>query len=132
MSQNDIQIGGNHYISKKYQHWDFVTDNNIPYLLGCSTKYISRWRDKDGIKDLKKSIHYIRKNEEKRIIFRLPPTGSERFAKQFPPEEKMIIQAICNLEYDFAIEKIEKLIENNTSSILPIPVKIKNGIICGT
>jgi hypothetical protein len=60
VSANDVQIGGDHYKSE-YQHWDFVEHLGLDYLQGCATKYISRWRKKNGVEDLKKSLHYIQK-----------------------------------------------------------------------
>lgn len=67
MSANDTQVGGSHYNkhSNDQQHWDWVIDNNIPYTLGCATKYLFRWRDKNGIEDLKKARHYVQKTLDK-------------------------------------------------------------------
>mgnify|MGYP003639067901 CR=1 FL=1 len=79
-----MQVGGDHYKSD-YQHWDFVCDTGLHYLLACATKYISRWRKKNGIEDLKKSLHYINKAESRAIK---PPATiamiecGERFANQ--------------------------------------------------
>ena len=58
---NDIQYGGSHYKSQVIQPWDYIARNKIPYLEGSAIKYISRWRDKGGIEDLKKAIHFIEK-----------------------------------------------------------------------
>ncbi len=61
-SANDKQISGDHY--KKYgdmQPWDVVTSWNMGYLDGTALKYLARWRDKGGIDDLKKAIHFIEK-----------------------------------------------------------------------
>lgn len=63
MSANEQQVGGDHYKSE-YQHWDFVIDTGLHYLLGCATKYISRHEKKNGAEDLKKAIHYINKAQE--------------------------------------------------------------------
>lgn len=57
---NAHQIGGEHYRSE-LQHWDFVELNGIGYLEGCATKYLTRWRKKGGLLDLKKAKHYIEK-----------------------------------------------------------------------
>lgn len=58
---NTQQVGGTHYRTK-FQHWDFtLTVLQGRYLEGCITKYISRWRKKNGLEDLKKSAHYLRK-----------------------------------------------------------------------
>lgn len=61
MSANDKQHGGTHYKSQVVQVWDFITANNIPYLEGNAIKYLSRWRDKGGIEDLRKALHYVEK-----------------------------------------------------------------------
>lgn len=61
-SVNNIQHGGNHY--KKYgdlQPWDVVIKWNLGYLEGTALKYIARWRDKGGIEDIKKAIHFLQK-----------------------------------------------------------------------
>ena len=60
MSANDYQVGGTHYKSA-YGHWDWVTNIGMHYLAGCCTKYIIRWRNKDGLKDIEKAIHYSNK-----------------------------------------------------------------------
>jgi len=58
---NEYQVGGKHY-QTQYQHWDFVHDClEGRYLEGCITKYISRWRKKNGLQDLLKSKHYAEK-----------------------------------------------------------------------
>ena len=59
MSALDKQIGGKHYKKFKIQPIQYITANNIPYIEGNIIKYISRWRDKGGIDDLDKVIHYV-------------------------------------------------------------------------
>lgn len=54
------QEGGDHY-QADYQHWDWVIDAEIGYLAGNATKYVSRWRKKNGIDDLKKALTYVDK-----------------------------------------------------------------------
>ena len=61
MSANNHQIGGNHYKGKAIQPWDYIIANNLGYLEGNVVKYISRWRDKGGIDDLRKVVHYAEK-----------------------------------------------------------------------
>lgn len=61
MSANDLQVAGNHYKEKPIQTWDYISKNNIPYLEGNVIKYISRWREKGGMEDLKKAQHYLQK-----------------------------------------------------------------------
>ncbi len=61
LSANEEQHGGDHYKKLKVQCWDYITANNIGYLEGNVIKYVSRWRDKGGIEDLKKAQHYLAK-----------------------------------------------------------------------
>lgn len=62
MQANDKQIDGDHY--KKYgtlQPWDVITAWNLGYLDGTALKYIARWRDKGGLNDIRKAIHFLEK-----------------------------------------------------------------------
>jgi hypothetical protein len=82
---NDRQVGGSHYHKVKYQHWDFATDTDMPYLIGCFTKYVTRWRGKNGTEDLEKSLHYLQKARERHVVMRLIPsvqTNLDRFCAQ--------------------------------------------------
>jgi hypothetical protein len=59
---NEKQVAGNHY--KKYgdlQPWDVITEWGLGYLDGTALKYIARWRDKGGIDDIRKAIHFLEK-----------------------------------------------------------------------
>jgi len=58
---NEQQVGGEHYAVKAIQPWDFIIANNIGYLEGNIIKYVSRWKDKGGVEDLKKAQHYLQK-----------------------------------------------------------------------
>lgn len=60
---NEYQIAGDHYrrANPEYQHWDLVADFNMNYYTGCLTKYVARWREKEGVKDLQKAVHYCEK-----------------------------------------------------------------------
>lgn len=58
---NTIQVGGDHYKKNGIQPWDYILANNLGYLEGSAIKYISRWKDKGGIQDLEKAIHFLQK-----------------------------------------------------------------------
>ena len=58
---NDTQVGGAHYKQHTYETWDVILDWNLGYLDGNAVKYLSRWRSKGGVQDLKKAAHYIQK-----------------------------------------------------------------------
>ena len=80
MSANNTQIGGDHYQSG-YQHWDFVQRTlQGRYLEGCITKYVSRWRKKNGLQDLQKASHYLAKLIEEFGARRVAPLGLNTLA----------------------------------------------------
>jgi hypothetical protein len=58
---NEQQVGGAHYAVKAIQPWDYIIANNLGYLEGNIVKYVSRWKDKGGVEDLKKAQHYLQK-----------------------------------------------------------------------
>jgi hypothetical protein len=61
-SVNAYQVGGAHYAKGgEYQHWDWVESNGIGYVEGCASKYVTRWRRKNGVQDLEKARHFIAK-----------------------------------------------------------------------
>jgi hypothetical protein len=58
---DDTQVGGSHYKDKAIQPWDYIIANDLGYLEGNVVKYVSRWKNKNGIEDLKKAQHYLAK-----------------------------------------------------------------------
>lgn len=52
------QVGGNHYKDLAIQPVEYIMANNIPYVEGNIIKYITRWKQKGGVEDIKKVIHY--------------------------------------------------------------------------
>lgn len=62
MSANERQVGGAHYARHgDLQHWDIVEHFKLDYFQGQITKYVMRWRDKDGVQDLQKAAHFLAK-----------------------------------------------------------------------
>lgn len=53
------QEGGDHYAKLKIQPFEYITANGIPFAEGCAIKYLTRWRDKGGVEDLRKARHFI-------------------------------------------------------------------------
>ena len=53
------QEGGNHYKDYSIQPIEYIHANNIPFAEGSVIKYVTRWRDKNGVADLKKAIHFL-------------------------------------------------------------------------
>lgn len=96
------QEGGDHYQSI-YQHWDWVTDIGMGYLAGNATKYITRWRKKNGLQDLLKARTYLEKmiaswDTMNRFTSDPPPNVDElnaRFIKSNNLEFHSIEAQIC-------------------------------------
>ena len=59
MSPTETQVGGSHYTDMAIQPKDYILKNRLGWAEGCAIAYISRWREKGGIEDLKKAIHTI-------------------------------------------------------------------------
>lgn len=55
----DVQVAGDHYKTLAIQPVEYVHANKIGYMEGNVIKYVSRWKSKNGIKDLEKAKHYI-------------------------------------------------------------------------
>lgn len=55
----DKQVGGNHYKGFVIQPVEFIYKNNIPFIEGNILKYILRYKQKNGVEDLKKARHYL-------------------------------------------------------------------------
>lgn len=54
------QVAGNHYAKLKIQPVEFVHANGLDFFQGNMIKYATRHKDKNGVEDLKKVIHYAR------------------------------------------------------------------------
>lgn len=57
-SPTDKQVGGSHY-QLPIQPIEYILANGLGYCEANVVKYVSRWRNKGGIQDLKKAIHYL-------------------------------------------------------------------------
>lgn len=58
MSSKEKQIGGKHY-QKTIQPWDIIEAYNLDFWEGNALKYILRYKEKNGVEDLNKAIHYL-------------------------------------------------------------------------
>lgn len=54
-----IQVGGTHYKGMPIQPVEYIHRNGIGFCEGAAIKYLSRWRQKGGVEDLKKAKHFI-------------------------------------------------------------------------
>lgn len=54
-----IQEGGDHYKTLKIQPVEFIHANGLGFMEGCVVKYVSRYKRKNGLEDLKKARHFL-------------------------------------------------------------------------
>jgi Protein of unknwon function (DUF3310) len=55
----NTQVSGDHYKNLAIQPVEYIHANRIPFIEGCVVKYVSRWRNKGGVDDLRKAKHFI-------------------------------------------------------------------------
>lgn len=117
MRANDRQHGGEHYRRHAYQHWDFVCDTRLPYLLGCATKYASRWQQKGGVEDLKKMVHFLDKAEEKGMRVPLYDEADlSRYCAQLGPIEASLVHYIMEGEWEDARTYAKDIIQEEKAA----------------
>jgi hypothetical protein len=61
----EVQVGGNHYSTMPIQPLTYIQANELDFEEGNIIKYVSRWRNKNGIEDLKKARDML----DKKIAF---------------------------------------------------------------
>lgn len=54
----DIQVGGAHYKAARIQPLQYIQSNKLTFCEGNVVKYISRYKEKNGLEDLAKVVHY--------------------------------------------------------------------------
>ena len=52
-------MGGSHYTRMAIQPLEYVIANGIGFVEGSVIKYVSRWRFKNGLEDLRKAHHML-------------------------------------------------------------------------
>lgn len=70
MIKEDKVVNPKHY-TKGIEVWDFIASKEMSFMEGNIVKYVSRWKDKNGIEDLKKAKQYLDKLidiEEKKTL----------------------------------------------------------------
>lgn len=92
------QVGGSHY-AQVFQHWDYVAANGLGYFEAQITRYVGRWKHKNGIQDLQKADHYFEK------IIELVEDGVVSCRKN--PSSLAVSHRVLVLAYDLGEEESE-------------------------
>ena len=91
IAANKMQIGGEHYRKRgDLQHWDVVIHFELDYFQGQITKYVMRWKDKNGIEDLRKARHFLDKyieNAEKTAVGYVMVTTADPSSRGYVNQE---------------------------------------------
>lgn len=119
---NDFQIGGTHYASA-FQHWDLAILCGNYYLESRVSAYVTRWRNKEGLKDLEKAAHFLVKLMEaadKDVVW--PPQGLDDIgddvfhnyatANKLDSEQAAIIQAVHTWANVTELERLQVRLAN--------------------
>jgi len=53
------QVGGDHYKNLAIGPSEYAYKNGLGFIEGSIVKYVSRWKQKNGVEDLKKARHYL-------------------------------------------------------------------------
>jgi hypothetical protein len=110
VTANNTQIGGTHYKSMALEHWDIVAIDALDYFQGCITKYVMRWRGKNGLQDLEKAKHYLDKYIE-----------IETLRLQGRLTIKLLMAAIHKLDLlDKQMEEEQRQKDKSASNVVPI------------
>lgn len=59
MSALQQQVSGDHYKNLKIQPIEYIHANGLQFAEGSVVKYVTRWREKGGLKDLEKARHFL-------------------------------------------------------------------------
>ena len=59
LDSSSTQIGGNHYKKLSIQPMTYSMENKLDALQHTIIKYVTRFRDKNGVEDLEKAKHCI-------------------------------------------------------------------------
>lgn len=121
MSALERQVGGSHYTSKAIQPVEFWMKNDLGSCEGSVVKYVTRWREKGGVDDLRKARHfldfilenndYIARHFEKRQVYpvRFPNCISANAyiaANKLPEPEAYIVRMVWTWNVTGAVARI--------------------------
>ena len=81
------QVAGDHYKSLRIQPVEYIHANGIGYFEGNVVKYVTRWKEKNGVTDLEKAKHYIE------LLIELHKAEGQRIK-----EELASLEAVGNLQ----------------------------------
>lgn len=58
MINKDKEVGGTHYADMKIEPIELICALDLSFIQGSIIKYVSRYKNKNGVEDLNKALHY--------------------------------------------------------------------------
>ena len=118
-----IQVGGEHYKTDNpaAQHWNIMISAKANYFQGVVTKYIDRYKKKNGLQDLEKARHYAVKYSENIYSPTYSPLGAEALLKPMLMRHGLAslasraMEAVMRNDMKTTIAIIDKLIAQYTT-----------------
>ena len=68
---------------------DLLIDKQVPFAEGNIMKYVFRWREKDGLRDLTKARDYLNALIASEELKQVGSTGSNMQSSLFPPKPEI-------------------------------------------
>ena len=117
MKATDVQIGGSYYKDMAMQPIELITALRCSFIQGCIIKYISRYKAKNGVQDIKKCIHYaqlaIQLGDKRRCNDKTLSLSINKFIiknKLTILQRRIITQAVYN-NYEQVIQFCKELLQ---------------------
>lgn len=117
MINKDKEVGGTHYADMKIEPIELIEAFGLDFIQGSIIKYISRYKNKNGVEDLKKAIHYCNMRIDSDSLFKRRLGELDEFAiktycmlNELDDLENIIIGYVVSNELDKAAKEIENLI----------------------
>ena len=132
----DEQVGGDHYKKLGIQPIELIRDINANFFQGNVIKYVTRYKDKNGIKDLEKAKHYLElieelhpnNNSKKITSYGIDKVNDYIYANKIDTDAAKIIR-IVSLCGDDKIAKAIELVNNLINDYNKLEECYKLGIV---
>lgn len=119
MSALDRQEGGGHYKDLVIQPVEFCHKNGLGFCESSVIKYVTRWRNKNGIQDLKKAKHFI----DLLIEMESPSESDEMLKKQMEAQAQLANLQVELSERQRKIASGEPWVDENGTTVRGNPDK---------
>lgn len=106
------QVGGGHYKGYAYQPVEFFVNAGLDYVTANVIKYVVRYKDKNGIEDLRKAVHYCSIAVDMMLRLDEPSDKVVRDLDRFIAEnalDDLVAEAIRDVVFGYYLNAINTL-----------------------